>query len=158
MWKQWIGLFVLLGVCGCATREEPEVLSGVPAEETLVAVEETVLKEGMAEEVAAPAPLVPHEGWTVTASSSESDELGPAKAIDGSAVTRWASTWNDKEWWMVDFGSEEQLARINVLWETAFAREYRVQVCADDGEWKDVYVERSGRPGPRVIELDVQPV
>lgn len=159
MWKKLTALFMLSTVCGCVVHEaeqEPSAQETVTSEIAVVASPEPeVVQEPVVEPAA---PLIPNEAWTVTASSAESDELAPAKAVDGSAVSRWASAWNDQEWWMVDFGREEPVERISLLWETAYARQYRVQISADDEVWKEVCLERNGRPGLRVIDLERQPV
>jgi len=69
------------------------------------------------------------------ASSSESSELGPAKAVDGNRETRWASKASDPQWLLVDLGQVLPLHRVVLRWERAFGRTYEIQVSEDGERW-----------------------
>ncbi|MFE4175746.1 discoidin domain-containing protein [Streptomyces sp. NPDC056909] len=72
-----------------------------------------------------------------TASSSESGS-GPENAVDGNGATRWSSAYQDGEWIQVDLGESVSFDRVAIVWESAYARSYTIQV-SDDGEsWRDV--------------------
>ncbi|MEU6141052.1 discoidin domain-containing protein [Streptomyces sp. NPDC047081] len=74
------------------------------------------------------------------ASASSVDDPGnPASnATDGNPDTRWSSAFEDDQWIQVDLGSSVAFDRVALLWETAYARTYTIQV-SDDGEsWTDV--------------------
>ncbi len=86
-------------------------------------------------------------GRPVTASSTESDVLTPDRAVDGRLDTRWSSAYSDPQTYTVDLGATHPIARVILEWETAFARQYKVQV-SDDGEvWADVVHETDGDGG-----------
>ncbi|ANZ41937.1 hypothetical protein BBK82_44400 [Lentzea guizhouensis] len=92
-------------------------------------------------------PLV-SAGKAVTASSIEGTGFEPAKAVDGSSSTRWASLeGQDPQWLRVDLGSAHAISRVRLSWEAAYARSYRVQTSVDGAAWTDVYSTTSGDGG-----------
>ena len=82
---------------------------------------------------------------TATASSSQSPELAPAKAVDGRSDTRWSSNRNDNEWFMVDLGSERTIGRLVLKWEYAAGKEYSVQVSTDGENFSEVFHKNDGK-------------
>jgi glucose/arabinose dehydrogenase len=68
---------------------------------------------------------------TATASSSEFAGFGPQYAVDGNAGTRWSSTYADGQWWQVDLGSAQQVSRVEIDWEAAYASTYRILTSTD---------------------------
>ncbi|MFJ9539046.1 discoidin domain-containing protein [Streptomyces sp. NPDC101225] len=73
-----------------------------------------------------------------TASSADEDDHEAGNATDGDPDSRWSSSFEDDQWIQVDLGSPVTFDRVAILWETAYARTYTVQV-SDDGEtWTDV--------------------
>jgi hypothetical protein len=81
-----------------------------------------------------------------SASSQESSSYPAANAFDGDPTTRWSSAFTDPQWIQVDLGSSQQVARIRLIWESAFARSYTVQFSADANTWNTVYTTTNG-PG-----------
>ncbi|MDX3088573.1 discoidin domain-containing protein [Streptomyces sp. ME02-6978a] len=81
-----------------------------------------------------------------TASTEESGH--PAShATDGDAGTRWSSSYEDDQWIRVDLGATRSFDRVSVVWETAYAKTYVIQVSDDDRTWRDVKsVSNAGRP------------
>ncbi|WP_051485998.1 GDSL-type esterase/lipase family protein [Nocardioides sp. J54] len=78
-------------------------------------------------------------GRLVTASSTESG-LAPSRAIDRDPYARWASYhWRDGEWLAVDLGSRQTVRRLELNWEDAWARAYRVEVSDDGRTWRTVW-------------------
>lgn len=92
-------------------------------------------------------------GRPTTASSSEVPTLGPANATDGDPATRWASLYKDGEWIQVDLGSAQPVGRVLLDWESAYGKDYDIQVSTDGTTWKTVS-ERRARTGPGVDEVD----
>ena len=70
---------------------------------------------------------------TAVASTEENPTLSSAKATDGDAGTRWASSFaNATEWIYVDLGSNYNINRVVLKWEAAFATQYKVQISTDN--------------------------
>ena len=88
-------------------------------------------------------------GATATASSSQSGEFAPNKAIDGRGNTRWASNRNDNEWFMLDLGAPKTVGQIRLDWEAAAGKEYVIQFSNDGKNFTDVYQVTDGRRGAR---------
>ncbi len=63
---------------------------------------------------------------------------------DGNTATRWASDWADPQWVQVDLGQVTSFDRIQLVWEGAFAREYRVEVSDDGNAWRALYNTAAG--------------
>ncbi|WP_343671095.1 cellulase family glycosylhydrolase, partial [Chitinophaga sp.] len=80
-------------------------------------------------------------GKTVTVSSTESSttSLAGANAVDGNAATRWSSTlYADPQWITVDLGNSYNISEVKLTWEAAYAKDYLVQVSADNTNWTTV--------------------
>ncbi|MDE9365587.1 discoidin domain-containing protein [Luteipulveratus sp. YIM 133132] len=95
-------------------------------------------------------------GRPVKASSYQNDlftKLPPANAVDGNEATRWASTWNDGQWISVDLGSARALDRVVLRWETAYARDYDLQVSDDGTTWRTVKRVTGSAGGLEVQQL-----
>ena len=95
------------------------------------------------------------------ASSEKQSSQGPAFATDGSMDTRWGSNYNssvndpfDKvEWLRVDLGKSYNLGTVKLHWQTAYAKEYTIQV-SDDGEnFTDVLTITDGDGKEDVLDL-----
>jgi hypothetical protein len=80
----------------------------------------------------------------------------PENAVDGAKRTRWSSEFKDKQWLAVDLRRAETISRVKLLWETACARSYAIQVSNDGREWKDVYTVTDSKGGTE--ELRFAPV
>ncbi|MBD0379927.1 discoidin domain-containing protein [Paenibacillus sedimenti] len=83
----------------------------------------------------------------VTASSSKTDSLAAGNAFDGKTNTRWGSNYNDNEWIYTDLGTIKTVSRVRLNWETAFGREYKIQVSENAVDWIDVYNTYTGNGG-----------
>lgn len=71
----------------------------------------------------------------------------PAFVTDGDVTTRWESATSDPQWIFVDLGSSQSVGRLLLWWETASAKEYRVEVSDDAAAWSTVYSTTSGQGG-----------
>ncbi len=92
------------------------------------------------------------EAWNMAigkkASCSSYDTGGAAaypesNAIDGNTGTRWASARSDDQWYMVDLGETSTVEKINILWEAAAGKEYKVQISDDAETWTDMVYEKN---------------
>lgn len=83
------------------------------------------------------------QGKPATASTAQTDPTGgcpcPAgNAVDGKFDTRWASDWSDPQWVQVDLGSSTTFKHIQLAWESAYARAYRIETSQDGQNWTTV--------------------
>lgn len=89
---------------------------------------------------------------TATASSSHAGST-PAQAIDANVGTRWSSDFADNQWLQVDLGVPYRVARVRLLWESAYARSWRLEYW-NGAEWTAVYLNDNGAGGVEEIFLD----
>lgn len=82
------------------------------------------------------------------ASSCESSQFSPEKAIDGDLQTRWASEFSDPQWLMVDLGERKTIERVVLHWEAAYAEIYQIQASIDGKTWYVIY-SAVGKKGGR---------
>lgn len=73
-----------------------------------------------------------------SASSVENERLLPGQAIDGHLGTRWSSAFQDPQYLALDLGATVNISRVVLRWETAFGRDYQIQVSSGDGLWSTV--------------------
>ncbi len=92
----------------------------------------------------------------VAASSVEKASVEPEHAVDGNAKTRWASQFNDPQWFMVDLGSVKKVGRVVISWERAYAKRYKIQLSTDQKHWKDVIVKNDGMGGKETLKFPQQ--
>jgi exo-1,4-beta-D-glucosaminidase len=87
-------------------------------------------------------------GRPATASSSETAQLSPDKAVDGNTATRWASAeGSDPQWLSVDLGGVAAISHVRLTWEAAFATAYQVQVSNDGTSWTTAFSTTTGDGG-----------
>ena len=83
-------------------------------------------------------------GCSVTVSSSESASYAGEYAVDGVWTSRWSSTSSDPQWIALDLGGVENISRILLNWETAYASAYRLQSSSNGTDWVDEVVVTNG--------------
>ena len=74
---------------------------------------------------------------TVVVSSTEGQNNG-AYAVDGNENTRWSSEFSDPQWLYVDLGQSYDIDRVIIVWETARAKNYEIQISNDGSNWQTV--------------------
>lgn len=79
-------------------------------------------------------------GRPTAASSHETGRYvsPPGLAVDADLATRWASDWSDDQSITVDLGSVQRVSRVQLRWESAYGKAYKVQVSADGQNWREV--------------------
>lgn len=82
----------------------------------------------------------------VTVHSCESDNLREAYLTDGNTDTRWASSYEDNECFLIDLGKSEKFSYIDIIWEGAYGKEYTISVSEDNTNWVTIIDEKSGHP------------
>ncbi|NKY40472.1 discoidin domain-containing protein, partial [Cellulomonas septica] len=85
-------------------------------------------------------------GRPATASSFDpwNGNWTPGQATDGSYATRWASNWSDDEWIQVDLGSVRSFRSVQLVWESAYAKGYRVETSTDGTAWTTLTTVTTG--------------
>lgn len=86
-------------------------------------------------------------GKAATASTTEGAGFEATKAVDGSTLTRWASSAADANWFTVDLGNIYEINRVVLNWEAAFGRAYQLQVSSDGINWQSIYSTAAGDGG-----------
>jgi hypothetical protein len=78
------------------------------------------------------------QGKPATASSNETAALVAGNAVDGNATTRWSSLFSDPQWIYVDLGGSYSINRVNLTWEGAYGKDYKIQTSPDASNWTDI--------------------
>ena len=66
---------------------------------------------------------------------------------DGDLSTRWFSRIADNQWWEVDLGSVQNISKIDIKWEGAYATMYSLQVSSDGVNFTTVFSTTTGVGG-----------
>lgn len=83
----------------------------------------------------------------VVVSSIEGPGLEGEKAVDGQRSTRWSSQFIDPQFIYVDLGSVTHIEQIDIVWETAYGKEYEIQVSDDLSDWSTIEHITDGEGG-----------
>jgi hypothetical protein len=73
----------------------------------------------------------------VVSSSDYSSQYAAAFAVDGNSSTRWSSQFSDPQWIYVDLGQTFEVTRVKLVWETAYAADFKIQLSFDAKHWTD---------------------
>jgi hypothetical protein len=79
-------------------------------------------------------------GKPATASSNETAALVAGNAVDGNSTTRWSSLFSDPQWIYVDLGGNYSINRVNLIWEGAYGKDYKIQASPDASAWSDIKI------------------
>ncbi|EFM10086.1 coagulation factor 5/8 type domain protein [Paenibacillus curdlanolyticus YK9] len=84
----------------------------------------------------------------VATSSSVEAAFTPGAAVDADMNTRWASaTSAAPEWITVDLGQQRTISRVQLDWETAYGKSYKIQVSNNGTDFADLYSTTTGDGG-----------
>ncbi|MEM7275491.1 MAG: family 20 glycosylhydrolase, partial [Actinomycetota bacterium] len=75
------------------------------------------------------------------------DNRTGAQAVDGNPGTRWSSAYADPAWLEVDLGARYEIDRVEISWETAYGKDYVIQVSDDQQTWQDIATVTDGDGG-----------
>ncbi|MER5525361.1 discoidin domain-containing protein [Streptomyces sp. NPDC002677] len=103
---------------------------------------------------AADAPL--SQGKTATASSEENGGTAAANAVDGNTGTRWSSAFTDDQWLQVDLGATATVSQVVLNWETAYGKDYKLQISANGSSWTDLTSVTGGDGGTDTLAVSGQ--
>ena len=91
---------------------------------------------------------------STTTSGNENDySMGGDKAVDGDETTRWGSKMTDGQWLTVDLGKDVLLYQVRILWETAYASKYAVEVSDDSAQWTTVQTVNNSGSGWNTVDM-----
>jgi hypothetical protein len=89
---------------------------------------------------------------TTTASSVEPGTSFTANlATDGNPNTRWSSAYSDPQWLEVDLGATHTVNEVELVWETAYATAFQIQVSNDGSTWSTIYSTTTGTGGTQEL-------
>ncbi|NEA45719.1 beta-1,3-glucanase family protein [Streptomyces sp. SID10815] len=92
-------------------------------------------------------------GRPATASSVENAAFPAGAAVDGDQGTRWSSAFADPQWLQVDLGSLQQLSRVTLRWEAAYAKGYRIETSTDARTWTTAYSTANAAGGTENVTI-----
>ncbi|MFD9848566.1 discoidin domain-containing protein [Streptomyces parvus] len=99
------------------------------------------------------APVLLSQGSTVTASSQENGGTAAGNAVDGDGGTRWSSAFADPQWIRIDLGSPAALSRVELAWEAAHAKSYRIELSTDGDNWTTAYSTTTSAGGNETLTV-----
>ena len=74
-------------------------------------------------------------GKTVVASSGSNT----GRVNDNDESTRWSASNSNNQWIYIDLGAPMTVSRVEILWEAAYARTFRIEVSNDASNWTSVF-------------------
>ncbi|MFJ9347558.1 discoidin domain-containing protein [Streptomyces sp. NPDC101237] len=96
------------------------------------------------------------QGKTATASSEENGGTVAGNAVDGNTGTRWSSAFTDDQWLQVDLGASATVSQVVLNWETAYGKDYKVQISANGSSWTDLKSVTGGDGGTDTLAVSGQ--
>lgn len=93
------------------------------------------------------------QGRPATASSTENASFPASAAVDGNTGTRWSSAFSDPQWLQVDLGSVQQLSRVTLTWEAAYATAFQIQTSTDAATWTTVHSTSTATGGTQNLTI-----
>jgi len=93
------------------------------------------------------------QGRPVYASSVESAATPASNAVDGNTGTRWSSQFSDPQWIYVDLGQVDTISQVVLNWETAYGKQYQIQVSNDAQNWTTIYTQANGAGGVETLTV-----
>jgi len=84
---------------------------------------------------------------SATSSSNEAANPNPQSTIDGNMSSRWASGATDNEWLYVDLGSVKTVTEVKINWESAYGKNYTIDVSNDHVNWTTIKTVTNGDGG-----------
>ncbi|WP_369181890.1 discoidin domain-containing protein [Streptomyces mutabilis] len=99
------------------------------------------------------APVLLSQGRPVTASSQENYGTPATAAVDGDNGTRWSSAAADPQWIRVDLGATATISHVELRWEAAYAKSYRIETSQNGTDWSTTYSTTTGAGGTETLNV-----
>ncbi|CAM5684474.1 discoidin domain-containing protein [Streptomyces chartreusis] len=93
-------------------------------------------------------------GKPASASSVENAGTPASAAFDGDTGTRWSSQASDPQWVQVDLGSVRDVCKVDLNWEAAYAKDFRIQTSGNGQDWSTVKEVTGATGGQASYEVD----
>jgi beta-glucosidase len=93
------------------------------------------------------------QGRPATASSVENAGTPAAAAVDGNAGSRWSSAFTDPQWIQVDLGGPAAITQVVLVWESAYATAFQLQVSDNASTWTSIYSTTTGTGGTQTLTV-----
>lgn len=91
--------------------------------------------------------LITRNGATISGVTATASNGNANNAIDYNGGTRWEASSSDPQWLCVDLGAVKTIKEIDAWWETASARDFKVQVSSDGTNYKTVGIVNGAASG-----------
>jgi beta-glucosidase len=90
----------------------------------------------------------------ITVSSTESSEYGSSNINDGNITSRWSSEFGVPQTIEIDLEAEYDMTQFKIIWETAYANEYTIEVSTDKSNWTLIVDENAGNGGEDIHQVE----
>jgi hypothetical protein len=87
------------------------------------------------------------------ASSIFKESANTSAVTDGDQSSRWSSENTDNEWVAVDLGKSTEFNAVELDWEAAYAKSYKLQISNDSVSWTDLYTTDKCEGGRDLISF-----
>ncbi|MDB5103617.1 MAG: hypothetical protein JWP91_1306 [Fibrobacteres bacterium] len=78
----------------------------------------------------------------------------PEYAFDGYTMSRWSSNGSVDKWLAADMGEAKAVNRVYLVWETAYGKDYDIQLSNDSVAWTTAKQVRGGNGQADVADLE----
>ncbi|MCK5160950.1 MAG: discoidin domain-containing protein, partial [Candidatus Aureabacteria bacterium] len=92
-------------------------------------------------------------GPKAVSSSDENADLRADNAVDRDFGSRWASAFSDTQWIYIDFREPKTFSTVILNWQTAYGKQYRIQISDDASVWNTIYTETNSDGGLDIINV-----
>jgi len=89
---------------------------------------------------------------TISVSSIYSADYSARFAVDGRPSTRWASENHDQGDLILDFGRVYDVNKVAIVWESAYAAEYKIELAGENKKWTTLRHVKNGKGGTDTFE------
>jgi hypothetical protein len=78
----------------------------------------------------------------------------PEYAFDTYTMSRWSSNGANDKWLAADMGESKTITKVYLVWETAYGKDYDIQVSNDSVTWTTAKAVRGGNGQADAIDVD----
>jgi len=86
-------------------------------------------------------------GSSISVPSTDSESHIAYHAFDGDPETRWASKQGGKGCIEIDFGRTLEVNQLAIVWENAYAAEYKIEIAGENKDWETLVHKKGGKGG-----------